>query len=69
MPELIGRIESARQLLAIAFGAYIADPDAYNYRKLETAMLRYQDAIYGDHSSADLGDAAAVAASRDALPR
>lgn len=52
MPELIGRIESARQLLAIAFSAYIADPSAHNYSKLETAMLRYQASIYGDHTPA-----------------
>ena len=50
MPELLSHIESARQRLAIAFGAYIADPSAYNYKRMEIAMLAYQDAIYGGHS-------------------
>ena len=54
-------------LLAIAFSAYIADPSAHNYKRLENAMIAYQDAIYGDHGDTDLGDAVAVAASRDVL--
>ena len=67
MPELTSHIEATRQRVAVAFGAYIADPSAFNYKRMEHAMLAYQNAIYGDHSGTDLGDAAAVAASRDAL--
>lgn len=52
MPELTSHIEATRQRLAIAFGAYIADPSATNYARLENAMLAYQDAIYGDHTPA-----------------
>ena len=67
MPELISYIEATRQILAIAFCAYITDPNAINYARMEDAMLAYQDAIYGDHGDTDPGDAVAVATSRDVL--
>ena len=54
MPELIGRIESTSQLLAIAFSAYIADPSAHNYKRMENAMIAYQHSIYGDRTSASI---------------
>lgn len=52
MSNLISPIEAARMQLAIAFGAYIADPSAYHYARMEAVMLAYQDVIYGDHAPA-----------------